>query len=375
MMRKTAAVYLALTLAPWPAMAAETIPTRTVPIRVETIATGLENPWSVEVLPDGAYLVTERPGRLRIIEDGVISPPVDGLPKIAAAGQGGLLDVALSRQFAETAILYFSFSEPGPGGAGTAIAKARLVRDDQQPRLEDTEVIFSMNRKTRRGQHFGSRIVIADDDSLFFSIGERGDRDRAQDMQDHAGAILHINPDGSIPADNPYGDGISALPELWSKGHRNPQGIAIDPANGTLFAVEHGARGGDEINQPQPGKNYGWPVISYGRHYSGQKIGQGQQAEGFEQPIHYWDPSIAPGALAVYRADMFPEWQGDFLVTALKDQMLVRVERDEDGRIVGEEQMLEGKFGRLRDVVIAPDGSLLLLTDEADGVLLRVSRP
>jgi len=375
MMRKPAAFFLALTFAPLPAMTAETIPTQTVPIRVETIASGLENPWSVEVLADGAYLVTERPGRLRIIKDGIISPPVEGLPQIAAGGQGGLLDVALSRQFAETAILYFSFSEPGSGGAGTAIAQARLVRDDQQPRLEDTKVIFSMNRKTRRSQHFGSRIVIADDDSLFFSIGERGDGDRAQDMQDHAGAILHINPDGSIPADNPYRDGLSALPELWSKGHRNPQGIAIDSTNGTLFAVEHGARGGDEINQPQPGKNYGWPIISYGRHYSGQKIGRGQQAEGFEQPIHYWDPSIAPGALAVYRAKMFPEWHGDFLVTALKDQMLVRVERDKDGKILGEEQMLQGKFGRLRDVIVAPDGSLLLLTDEVDGVLLRVSRP
>jgi glucose/arabinose dehydrogenase len=228
-----------------------------------------------------------------------------------------------------------------------------------------------MNKLTGTGQHFGSRIAIAADGSLFFGIGDRGDEDRAQDQADHAGKIMRINADGAPSSANPSGQ---PLPEVWSSGHRNPQGIVIDPADNRLYTVEHGARGGDEINAPEAGNNYGWPVISYGKHYSGAEIGIGQSADGYEQPLHYWDPSIAPGALAVYRGAMFPEWEGDFLVAALKYQLVARIERRSDGTIGAEERMLEGEYGRIRDVKVAPDGSILLVTDEEDGQLLRITR-
>lgn len=340
-----------------------------VTLKVTTIAGDLEHPWSVEVLPDGAFLVTERPGRMRIIRDGKVSEPLRGLPKIAAVGQGGLLDVALAPDFAETRRLFFTAAAPGPGGQGTAVFSARLSDDEQ--RLEDVDRIFLMNKLSRAGQHFGSRIAIAADGSLFFGIGDRGDADRAQDPEDHAGKIMHINPDGSAATGNPGGQ---ALPEVWSSGHRNPQGLTIDPVDNRLYTVEHGARGGDEINAPQAGNNYGWPVISYGKHYSGAEIGIGQSADGYEQPLHYWDPSIAPGALAIYRGPMFPEWDGDFLVAALKYQLLARIERSDDGTIGAEERMLGGEYGRIRDVKVAPDGSILLVTDEEDGQLLRITR-
>lgn len=340
-----------------------------VTFEVTTMAGGLEHPWSVEVLPDGAYIVTERPGRLRIIREGRISQPLRGLPKIAAVGQGGLLDVALAPDFAETRNLYFTAAVPGPGGQGTAVFSARLSADEQ--RLEGVERIFLMNKLTRAGQHFGSRIAIAADGSLFFGIGDRGEQDRAQDPADHAGKIMHIDPDGNPASGNPQGQ---ALAQVWSSGHRNPQGIAIDPADNSLYTVEHGARGGDEINAPQAGNNYGWPIISYGKHYSGAEIGIGQSADGYEQPLHYWDPSIAPGALAIYRGAMFPEWEGDFLVAALKYELLARIERNDDGSIAAEERMLGGEYGRIRDVKVAPDGSILLVTDEEDGQLLRITR-
>jgi len=342
---------------------------RDVTVEVTAIAGGLEHPWSVEVLPDGAYIVTERPGRMRIIRDGEVGRPLGGLPRIAAVGQGGLLDVALSPDFAETRRLFFTAAVPGPGGQGTGVFSARLSPNER--RLEDVRRIFLMNKLTGTGQHFGSRIAIAADGSLFFGIGDRGDEDRAQDQADHAGKIMRINADGTPSAANPSGQ---PLPEVWSSGHRNPQGIVIDPADNRLYTVEHGARGGDEINAPESGNNYGWPVISYGKHYSGAEIGIGQSADGYEQPLHYWDPSIAPGALAVYRGAMFPEWEGDFLVAALKYQLVARIERRSDGTIGAEERMLEGEYGRIRDVKVAPDGSILLVTDEEDGQLLRITR-
>jgi glucose/arabinose dehydrogenase len=231
-----------------------------------------------------------------------------------------------------------------------------------------------MNRFTGAGRHFGSRIAVASDGTLFFTIGDRGDGDRAQDMNDHAGAVLRINPDGSVPSDNPFANGGGA-PELWSKGHRNAQGMDFDSETGVLYSVEHGARGGDEINRPEPGLNYGWPVISYGRHYSGGEIGIGTAAEGYEQPVYYWDPSIAPGGMAVYRGEMFPEWDGDLLVAALKYQMLVRLDLDsETGEVLGEERFLKGAYGRIRDVIVAPDGALLMVTDDDNGAVLRLSR-
>lgn len=373
-MRTTFALIAALATAN-PVFATEAtrvIRTDKVRVQVETIADGLDHPWSVEVLPDGAYLVTERPGQLRIIRDGSIGAPIEGLPKIAAQGQGGLLDVALDRQFATNRALYFTASIAGPGGVGTAIYRAVLSPDESQ--LTGVKRLFLMNKLSGGGLQFGARIAIAEDGSLFVGLGDRGDMDRAQDFRDDAGAIIHINADGSIPADNPFRDGVKALPEIWSKGHRNPEGITFDSADGTLYTVEHGAKGGDEINQPQAGKNYGWPVITYGRDYSGEKIGLGTAKAGMEQPLFYWDPSIAPGGLAVYRGKMFPEWDGDFLVAALKFKLLSRLEKDAGGKIVERERMFTGDFGRLRDVVVAPDGALLLTTDAADGALLRVSR-
>ncbi|MDP3896117.1 MAG: PQQ-dependent sugar dehydrogenase [Mesorhizobium sp.] len=346
-----------------------------VELRADIVAGGLENPWGLAFLPGGGALVTERPGRMRLIgADGTLSEPIGGLPEIAAIGQGGLLDVAVAADFAQSGTIFFTFAEPGRGGAGTAIASARLVRDGAAARLEDVRVLFSMAKKTGRGQHFGSRIVVHPDGTIFFTTGDRGEGPRAQDMGDAAGAVLRINADGSVPSDNPYASGAGgALPQIWSKGHRNPQGLAIDSA-GTLWTVEHGAKGGDEVNTPQAGRNYGWPVISYGVDYSGTKIGQGTEAPGYEQPVHYWDPSIAPSGLVVYEGAMFPEWRGDLLAGALKFQLLSRLDRDANGNIVAEERMLDGAFGRIRDVNVAPDGAIWLLTDETDGQVVRLSR-
>ncbi|MCA1490882.1 PQQ-dependent sugar dehydrogenase [Ensifer sp. NBAIM29] len=358
-----------------PANAAETrqFATQKGTIVVETLTTGLEHPWAVEALPDGALIVTERPGRLRILRDGKLSAPISDVPEVAAHGQGGLLDVALDPQFATNRTLYLTFAARGEGGYGTVVARAVLSEDEE--RLTNVEEIFRMNRFTRAGQHFGSRIAFDRDGSLFFGIGDRGDDERAQDPRDHAGSILHINTDGSIPASNPYRGDTGGRAEIWSIGHRNPQGIAFDPVEGTLLTVEHGARGGDEVNNPLPGRNYGWPVITYGRDYSGAEIGEGSAKEGLEQPLYYWDPSIAPGAIAVYRGKMFPEWDGDLLVAALKYQLLARMDRDESGAIIAEERLFDGEFGRLRDVVVAPDGALLMVTDEDNGAVLRVSKP
>ncbi|CAK7257077.1 MULTISPECIES: PQQ-dependent sugar dehydrogenase [unclassified Shinella] len=369
-----ATLLLTATLLASPASAAETreIPSKKAALVVETLATGLKQPWSVEVLPDGAYLVSEKGGTLRLVRDGKVSAPLRGVPEVSTTGQGGLLDIALAPDFAGSRTLYLTYSARGNGGSGTAVARARLSADGTA--LEDTTRIFLMNRLTARGQHFGSRIAIAGDGSLFFGIGDRGQGPRAQDPRDHAGAILHINPDGSPHADNPFLGSAEGLAEIWSKGHRNPQGLTIDPKDGTLLTVEHGARGGDEINAPQPGRNYGWPLVSYGRHYSGAEFDLGSAAEGFEPPLYYWDPSIAPGAIAIYRGAMFPEWEGNLIVTALKYQLVARLERDESGAIVAEERMFGGEFGRIRDVIVAPDGALLLVTDDTNGALLRVSR-
>ncbi|QLF70939.1 PQQ-dependent sugar dehydrogenase [Peteryoungia desertarenae] len=362
---------LSLTL-PLPAAAGDIHQARDVALEVTELAGNLENPWSVEVLPDGGYIVSERPGRMRIVRDGRTSEPLGGLPRINEIGQGGLLDIALSPDFANSRRLFFTAAFRGEGGYGTAVFSARLSANER--RLENVERIFLMNKLSSAGQHFGSRIAISPQGNLFFGIGDRGEMNRSQDAKDHAGSILHITPDGRPAPGNPAQSGADWLPEIYSIGHRNPQGIVIDTATGTLYTVEHGARGGDEINAPSAGNNYGWPVISYGKHYSGAEIGVGKAAEGFEQPVHYWDPSIAPGAMAVYRGEMFPEWDGDFLVAALKYQLLSRIERNEDGSIGGEERLIQGEYGRIRDVKVAPDGSILLVTDEGDGQLLRITR-
>ena len=357
-----------------PAAMARDFSTDEVAVTADVVADGLEHPWGLDFLPDDTLIVTERPGRLRLVAtDGTVSEPVAGVPEVWANGQGGLLDVAVAPDFATSGRIYLTFSEPGDGGAGTAIAAARLVRDGAAARLDDVAVLFSMPRKTARGQHFGSRIVLHPDGTVLFTTGDRGEPRRAQDMADAAGAVLRINPDGSVPRDNPHADGAEGvLPQIFSKGHRNPQGFAID-GSGTLWTVEHGARGGDEVNTPEPGKNYGWPEISYGVNYSGKAF-PGSEADGLEQPKHYWDPSIAPSGLVVYEGAMFPEWQGDLIAGALAAQLVVRLDRDAAGGFAGEERLFEGEFGRIRDVAVDPDGALWLLTDEADGKIVRVSR-
>lgn len=364
----------ALALAGTTASAQETFQAGNVHIQADVVTGDLQNPWGLDFLPDGDVLVTERPGRLRLLSQGKLSEPVDGVPKVSARGQGGLLDVKAAPDFATSGLIFLSYSEPGDGGASTAVARAKLVRENGSARLEDVQTVFAMEKKTTRGQHFGSRLVFRPDGTLFITTGDRGDGKRAQDMQDSAGAVLRINADGSAPADNPYADGGSALPQLWSKGHRNVQGAIFDPVTDALITVEHGAKGGDEINRAETGRNYGWPVISYGVNYNGAKLGEGTEKEGMEQPLFYWDPSIAPSGLAVYQGDMFPEWNGDLLVGSLKFALLSRLDRDDSGKIGQEERMLEGAFGRIRDVNVAPDGSIWLLTDEDDGAIIRLSR-
>jgi glucose/arabinose dehydrogenase len=339
-------------------------------VRVETVARGLEHPWALAFLPDGRMLVTERPGQLRIVApDGRVSGPLSGVPKVLARGQGGLLDVTLDPRFADNRLVYLSYAEPGEGGtAGTAVARGRLG----EGRLEDVRVIYQQQPKVKGANHFGSRLVFARDGTLFVTQGERFDyRDQAQDLSSDLGKIVRINPDGSVPRDNPFVDRPGVRPEIWSYGHRNIQSAALHPQTGQLWTVEHGARGGDELNRPEAGKNYGWPVISYGVHYSGAKIGKGTAKPGMEQPIYYWDPVIAPSGMTFYIGEEFPAWQGSILIGSLRPGLLVRLAL-EDGRVTREERYLGDLDARIRDVRQGPDGQLYLLTDSRDGRLLRV---
>jgi aldose sugar dehydrogenase len=339
-------------------------------VRVETVARGLEYPWALAFLPDGRLLVTERPGRLRFVEpDGRLSAPLASVPPVQARGQGGLLDVALDPRFAENRLVYLAYAEPGEGRtAGTAVARGRLG----EGRLEDVQVIYQQQPKVEGTNHFGSRLVFARDGTLFVTQGERFDyRDQAQDLSSGLGKIIRINPDGSVPRDNPFVGRAGARPEIWSYGHRNVQSAGLHPQTGQLWTVEHGARGGDELNRPEAGKNYGWPVISYGVHYSGAKIGEGTAKPGMEQPVYYWDPVIAPSGMTFYTGDEFPHWQGSLLIGSLRPGLLVRLIFDE-GRVTGEERYLGDLGERIRDVQQGPDGRLYLLTDSRDGRLLRV---
>lgn len=355
---------------------APTFSTSAGEVKVQTVARGLVHPWAVAFLPDGRMLVTERPGRLRLITDGTPGKPITGVPEVAAVGQGGLLDVALAPDFARSGRLYLSYAEPasaetGGSGQGTAVMAARLVIAGDTGHLEDQQVILRMKTFTASTIQFGSRIAIAPDGNLFVTMGDRGDAERAQDPNDLAGSVVRIKPDGSAPQDNPFVDG-GGDPRIWSKGHRNPEGAAIRTSDGRLWTVEHGARGGDEINKPMAGQNYGWPVISYGTNYDGSKIGVGTSAPGMEQPVYYWDPSIAPSGLAFYTGDLFPAWKGDLLVGALKYQMLVHLTMKGD-TVTHEERLFRGKFGRIRDVRVGPDGAIYLATDEQDGRILKVT--
>ncbi|WP_240229923.1 PQQ-dependent sugar dehydrogenase [Devosia lacusdianchii] len=353
---------------------AQTTESSAGPLTATVLAEGLDHPWALGFLPDGRMLVTERSGQLRVINDGAVGEPIAGTPDVYNEGQGGLLDLALAPDFETSGQIYLTFSERAEDaglqrGQGTAVLSAKLVLEGDGGRLEDSQVIFRMNKFTTTNRHFGSRVVIGNDGNLFVTLGERGDQDRAQDFGDLAGAIVRIAPDGSVPEDNPKPEGWA--PELWSKGHRNPQGATLRD-DGVLFTVEHGARGGDEVNMPQPGANYGWPVITYGVDYSGVSIGEGTEKEGLEQPLHYWDPSISPSGLDFYEGELMPEWQGDLLAGGLSGQLLVRLDVEGD-TIVGEERLFAGQLGRIRDVRVGPDGAVYLLTDEDNGRLIRVA--
>ena len=332
------------------------------------VTDGLEHPWGLAFLPDGRMLVTERPGRLRIVADGWLVPePVAGVPEVWDEGQGGLLDVALHPGFAENGLVYLSYSSPDDDDdAATAVARGRLVGG----RLEDVEEIYVALPRDDNGRHFGSRLVFADG-YLFVTAGDRGDSDRAQELDDPAGSIIRLHDDGRVPEDNPFVGTAGARPELYSVGHRNPQGMTLEAATGRIYAIEHGPKGGDELNLIEPGVNYGWPVITHGKSYMGFKIGEGTRKEGMAQPVHYWVPSISPSGLMIYDADRFPAWQGSFFAGALSGELLVRLEVA-GGRVVVEERMLEDLEERFRDVRQGPDGLIYLLTDHPDGMLLRL---
>ena len=332
------------------------------------VVDGLEHPWGLTFLPDGRMLVTERPGRLRIVADGWLVPePVAGVPEVWDDGQGGLLDVALHPGFAENGLIYLSYASPDDDDdAATAVARGRLVG----ARLEDVEEIYVALPRDDGGRHFGSRLLFADG-YLFVTAGERGEPDRAQDVSDPAGSVIRLLDDGGVPEDNPFVGTPGARPELYSIGHRNPQGMAREAATGRIYAVEHGPKGGDELNLIEPGMNYGWPVITHGKSYMGFKIGEGTHKEGMAQPVHYWVPSISPSGLMIYDADRFPAWQGSFFAGALSGELLVRLEVA-DGKAVVEERMLEDLEERIRDVRQGPDGLIYLLTDHPDGMLLRL---
>ncbi|MFC7050798.1 PQQ-dependent sugar dehydrogenase [Emcibacter nanhaiensis] len=365
-------------LEPLPGRVADHYQTENGNVEVETIATGLQFPWAVAFLPDGSALVTEKPGRLRHVSGHRLSAPIKGVPMVHYDRQGGLLDVAVDPEFDKTGTIFLTYAEPDESGAvsGTAVARARLVLDEN-PRLEDFKVIFSLPKKSELSIHFGSRIVFADDGTLFVTVGDRyiseekGLGMRAQDPFDPAGSVLRLNKDGSIPADNPFADGKKAHPAIWSIGHRNPQGAVWNKDTHSLWTVAHAARGGDEINHPEAGKNYGWPIITYGVNYNGEKIGVGTHKEGMEQPVYYWDPSIAPSGMVWYDGAAFPAWHGNLFVGALKDEMIVRLEL-KDGKVVHEERMLQSKYGRVRDVRQGPDGNLYFVTDERKGKLYRI---
>jgi glucose/arabinose dehydrogenase len=348
-----------------------------VELKVSIVASGLKNPWAFEFLPDGRILLTERVGNLRIIGPaGVVSAPIGGLPEVAARGQGGLLDVALDPGYASNHIIYWSYSEPREGGNGTSLAKGVLVEKDGVASVEQVQVIFRQMPTLASSMHFGSRIVFGSDGKLYLGLGERSipqGRVQAQDLGSDLGKLVRINPDGSVPKDNPFVGRKDAKPEIWSWGHRNIQAMAFDP-QGELWVIEHGPLGGDELNLVQPGRNYGWPIIGYGIEYTGPRIGDGITAkEGLEQPVYYWDPVIAPSGMIFYTGNLFPEWQGDIFVGGLSSEKLVRL-RLKDHKVVGEEWLLQDRKARIRDVQQGPDGAIYVVTDSGNGQLLRLSR-
>ncbi len=340
------------------------------PVRLVTVAEGLEHPWGIAFLTDGRALVTERPGRLRIVaKDGKLGRPLEGVPAVHVINQGGLLDVALDPGFASNGLVYLSYTEPRDGGNGTAVARGRLTDGG----LADVEVIFRQQPTVKGGHHFGSRLVFARDGRLFVTLGDRfTERARAQTLDSHLGKVVRIERDGKVPADNPFAGQSGALPEIWSYGHRNVQGAALHPATGDLWTNEHGPRGGDELNRTLAGRNYGWPTVTYGVEYSGGKISDSPTAPGIEPPVHHWVPSIATSGLLFYTGERFPKWRGSAFVGGLASKQVARLEMDGD-RVVSEERLFEGVVNqRVRDVEQGPDGLIYLLTDEKNGRLLRI---
>jgi aldose sugar dehydrogenase len=364
---------LAILSAQAPAQSPRGFPSSAGNVTVETVVSGISNPWALAFLPDGRMLITERPGRLRIAtRDGQLSTALPGLPSIFARGQGGLHDVVLDRNFGENNTIYFCFADPIANGARTALARATLIAT-ASPRLDDTKVIFRQDGPLSGGQHFGCRIAQGADGNLFLTMGDHGSYPKeAQNLANHLGKIVRVRPDGSVPPDNPFVGRAGARPEIWSYGHRNSQGAAIHPQTGKLWAHEHGPQGGDEINIPQAGRNHGWPVIGYGIGYDGKKIHEGTHKPGMEQPVKVWVPSIAPAGMTFYGGDLFPAWRGNLFVGAMAGQALVRLALD--GENVGtEERLLQGLGERLRDVRTGPDGALWLATDNTAGRILRVA--
>ncbi len=343
-----------------------------VPFTVEVLTSGLDHPWSMAFLPDGRIMIAERAGRLRIVmADGSPSEPtISGLPNLLARDQGGLLGIALDPDFARNQQLYFSYAEQQGNVAGTAVARAKLVGNQ----LKNVQVIFRQLPKTEGTKHFGSRLVVAPNGNLFVTLGDRFTyMDQAQHLDNHIGKLIRIRKDGSVPTDNPFAKHSVAKPEIWSYGHRHIQGAAIHPGTGVLWIHEHGPRGGDEINIPLPGKNYGWPLASYGMHYSMEPIKDEHAEQGFEEPIYYWNPAIAPSGMMFYRGNLFPEWKGNLFIGSLVGRHLVRLVVDSN-QVISEEKLLMNQ-ARIRDVAEGPDGAIYLLTDDTNGLLLKLSRP
>lgn len=364
-----AVLVMTLALAAAPAAAQQRFPSSAGELVVDTVASGLEHPWGLAFLPDGRMLVTERSGRLRIVgKDGRLSPAISGVPSVVARGQGGLLGLALDPAFAQNRLVYFAFSEARAGGNGTSVARGRL--NEQGTALTGVSVIFQQMPAIASNMHFGSRLVFDRTGALFVTVGDRySQRAEAQNPANHLGKVIRIRPEGGAPADNPKKPGWA--PEVWSIGHRNVQGAALHPETGQLWTAEHAARGGDEVNTPKAGLNYGWPVITYGVDYSGAKIGEGTAKPGMEQPLFYWDPSIAPSGAAFYTGTAWPAWKNSLFVGALAGSMLVRLSTQGE-KVTGEERLLTNIGERIRDVVQGPDGFLYLLSDEDNGKVLRV---
>lgn len=361
--------FLSLLVSPHAVAQSWSLPTEQRQLQVSRVTSGLDRPWSIAFLSDTEWLVTERSGQLRVIRNGkLVTKPVGGLPKIKAKGQGGLLDVAIHPEFSENNYIYLSYAAEERGRYGTEVLRATL-RDDA---LSEIKIIFSADPKHKGGRHFGSRLAFDNENNLYISLGDRGQRDSAQNTQMHAGSIIRLRDDGSLPDDNPFIASTTVLNSIYSFGHRNVQGMVFDKTNDILWAHEHGPQGGDELNRVVAGQNYGWPVITYGANYgTGTRIGEGNTKDGMQQPVSYWDPSIAPSGMAIVNSEKFPQWQDNILVGALKFQLIARLKID-NGQVVHEERLFEKQFGRIRDVRQGPDGNLYFLTDSSNGAIYKI---